>query len=40
MGGKEQISTGKLMYTYLCAEIISDGELTAAPWGPNGVPNP
>ena len=27
MGGKGQICTGKLMYTYLCAEIISDGEL-------------
>ena len=27
MGGKEQICTGKLMYTYLCAEIISNGEL-------------
>jgi len=30
MGGKEQICTGKLMYTYLCAELISDGELWPA----------
>ena len=27
MGGKEQIWTVLLMYTYLCAELISDGEL-------------
>ena len=27
MGGKEQICTVLVMYTYLCAEIISDGEL-------------
>jgi len=30
MGGKEQICTVLVMYTYLCAELISDGELSPA----------